>query len=1088
MPLVAWVFPLLATAILPAQATPTEAQGKMTAATFAGLPLRPIGPALSSGRVVDLAVDPADPARWFIAVASGGVWRTTNNGTTFTPLFDAQASYSIGCVRLAPDNPHVVWVGTGENNSQRAVAFGDGVYRSRDDGQHWERMGLEDSEHIGMIAIDPRDADVVYVAAQGPLWRSGGQRGVFKTTDGGKTWTPSLTISEHTGANEVHLDPRDPDVLYATSYQRRRHVWTLIDGGPESTIYKSTDAGATWRKVEHGLPEVEKGRIGLAVSPANPDVLYAIVEAQLGKGGTYRSTDRGETWTRRSDKVATSPQYYNELVCDPRDVDTVYCLDTITTVSRDGGATWTALGNLHRHVDDHALWIDPRNTRHLLIGGDGGIYETWDGGAHFDFKENLPVTQFYRVAVDQALPFYNVYGGTQDNNSLGGPSRTNRLGGITNDDWFVTVSGDGYEVQVDSLDPNLVYTMWQYGGLVRLDRRSGELVDIKPREGAGDAPLKWNWDSPLLLSAHAPTRLYFAANKLFRSDDRGDTWRAISGDLTRGLDRDQLEVMGRVWEADAVAKNASTSFYGNCVSLAESPLDERVLFAGTDDGLVHVTSDGGASWTKLDTFPGVPERTYVSCLMASRFDPSTVYAAFDNHKNGDFKPYLLLSQDRGRSWTSLVGDLPARDTVYTIVQDHVRRDLLFVGTEFGVYFTLDHGAHWIRLQGGMPTIAVRDLELQRREDDLVVGTFGRGIYILDDYSALRGVSEATLTARAHVFPVRRAPLYVPANRLGMNTGLGSQGSTYFAADNPPFGALITYHLANKIETRREQRLAAEKRAREKGERAPYPTADALRAEDQEVEPQVLATVRDAQGQVVRRVPASREAGLHRVAFDLRHAPLHRVETGPRAPGLFETPTAGPLVLAGSYTVALDLVTGDGVTQLTGPVPFEVVPLDLQTLAAEDKVEALAFQQKVVDLRRTVNGARAIADETGARLAQMRLAVQQTPKADLALLGRIDALAQRTAAMLVELQGDTTRARRDMPTVPSLQSRVDLIADALPYTTARPTRTQRDSFAVADATARRVLAELRALTDEALPQIDAELEKAGAPWTARRIPR
>ena len=634
---------------------------KITSA-FAGLELRGIGPAVSSGRIADIAVDPTDHSRWFVAAASGGVWRTMNAGATWTPVFDGEGSYSIGCVAIDPSNPGIVWVGTGENNSQRSVSFGDGVYRSLDGGDTWENMGLENSEHIGMIAVDPRDGDVVYVAAQGPLWNAGGDRGLYKTTDGGKTWAKVLEISENTGVNEVHFDPRDPDRLYATSYQRRRRTWTLIDGGPESAIYLSTDAGETWRKVENGLPSVDLGRIGLAVSPADPDVVYAIVEAAGDEGGFFRSTDRGESWTKRCDHVSGSPQYYNEIVADPVDVDRVYSLETWMHVTTDGGATFSKIGSKFRHVDDHAMWIDPDDPRHLLVGCDGGVYESRDRAETYTFKANLPVMQFYRVGIDNAEPFYFVYGGTQDNATLGGPSRTRSPAGIANEDWFVTVFGDGFQTRVDPEDPMIVYSQWQYGGLVRHDRRSGEIVNIKPVEPPGEEPWRWNWDAPLIISPHSHTRLYFAASRLFRSDDRGNSWTVVSPVLHRGIDRDALEVMGKIWGPDAVAKSESTSTYGNAVALSESPLVEGLLYVGTDDGLIWVSSDGGQNWRTEKTFPGVPDMTYVARLEASIHDPDTVFAAFDESA-------FYRIQHR-RAWSEIKRDIIREKTKSGLI-DHL---------------------------------------------------------------------------------------------------------------------------------------------------------------------------------------------------------------------------------------------------------------------------------------------------------------------------------------------------------------------------------------------------------------------------------
>ncbi|HSS52974.1 MAG TPA: glycosyl hydrolase, partial [Thermoanaerobaculia bacterium] len=504
-----------------------EKKGGLSASTFAGLELRNIGPAVVGGRIVDIAVDPTKSTTWYIATASGGVWKTTNAGNTWSSIFDGQGSFSTGCVTIDPKNPLVVWVGSGENNSQRSVSYGDGVYKSVDGGKSWENVGLKKSEHIGKIVIDPRDSNVVYVAAQGPLWAPGGDRGLYKTTDGGKTWKAVLTISENTGVSDLVMDPRNPDVLYASAYQRRRHIWTLIDGGPEGGIHKSMDGGATWKKLSSGLPKDDIGRIGLAIAPTSPDTVYATIESVGKSSGFYRSTDAGGSWEKRGDSISSSPQYYQEIFVDPDSADRVYSMDTLIQVTDNGGTSFRPLGERHKHVDNHALWIDPANHSHMLVGCDGGLYETWDRAANWEFKSNLPIAQFYRVSVDNALPFYNVFGGTQDNYSLGGPSRTNNDHGIRNSDWFVTQGGDGFQSQVDPEDPNTVYAEAQYGALVRYDKKSGEQIFIQPQPGRGEPALRWNWDSPVIVSPHSHTRFYFAANKIFRSDDRGNTWKAV---------------------------------------------------------------------------------------------------------------------------------------------------------------------------------------------------------------------------------------------------------------------------------------------------------------------------------------------------------------------------------------------------------------------------------------------------------------------------------------------------------------------------------------------------------------------------------
>lgn len=1090
----ACALPLTTNARAQDDAPSEKEEAGLTAASFSGISARGIGPALMSGRISDLAINAKRPGEYYVAVACGGVWKTTNWGTTFKPVFDGQGSYSIGCVTIDPHNPSTVWVGTGENNSQRSVGYGDGVYKSVDGGASWTNMGLKDSGHIGMVRVHPDDPNTVYVAALGPLWSPGGDRGLYRTTDGGATWEKILEISENTGINEVHLDPRDPDVMYATAYQRRRHVWTLVNGGPEGGIHKSTDGGATWREVTSGLPSADIGRIGMAVSPADPDVLYAIVEAADGKGGMFRSTNRGESWEKRSDYMSSSPQYYNELFCDPYEVGTLYSMDTFSQVSRDGGKTWAAIPEEHKHVDSHAMWIDPHHTDHWLIGCDGGLYETWDRGTNWHFKKNLPVTQFYKIALDDAVPFYNVYGGTQDNNTQGGPTRTTDRIGIANEHWFITVGGDGFEAAVEPGNPDIVYSQWQHGYLVRFDRRSGEILDIKPREGASDPPFVWNWDSPLIISHHSPARLYFASDRLHRSDDRGGSWKTISGDLTRNINRNELEVMGVIQKPDAVAKHNSTSIYGNCVALDESPVQENLVYVGTDDGLIHVTADAGGSWNRIDTFPGVPDRSYVSCLRASHHDADTIFAAFDNHKMGDYKPYLLRSDDRGATWTSIAGDLPERGSVYAIAQDHLDPNLLFCGTEFAAYFSRDGGAHWFKVSG-IPPIAVRDIEIQRREHDVVFGTFGRGFYVLDDYTPLRAADESTLKSDAVLFGVRDALSYVPRARLEGKDGLGSQGDSFYAAPNPPFGAVFTYHLAEKLESRKERRqtLESSDKDAEEEERegeAPgltYPTIDEFRAEDREREPRILLTVTDEAGAVVARITGPRDKGFHRVAWNLRYPPSTPIEIAPQAYSPWENAPAGPLAAPGTYTVTLAKEIDGALTPLAEPRSFRVLPLDQATFAAEDKQALLAFQRSAARLQRTASGSTRYIRELQNRLDYLRAAVLHTPELEDATIARVDAVSRRLRDLRDRLSGDPTLSRRAEPEAPSIMERIGVVVDGLLYVTSAPTGTQREQLDIARTQFQQVLDELRGIVDTELPALEEAFDAAGAPWTPGRFP-
>ncbi len=1065
----------------------TKPTDPMSSATFSGLKLRSIGPAVTSGRVVGFAVHPNDRSHYYVAAASGGVWKTTNAGTTWTPIFDNEGSYSIGTVVLDPKNPHVVWVGTGENNSQRSVGYGDGVYRSDDGGKTWKNMCLKASEHIGKIVIDPRDSNTVYVAAQGPLWGPGGDRGLFKTTDGGKTWQNVLSISANTGVTDVVLDPRNPDVLIAAAYQRRRHVWTLINGGPESALYKSTDAGKTWTKLKTGLPTEELGRIGLALAPTHPDVVYAIIESIDKKGGIFRSTDQGATWERRHE-FDQQAQYYAHLVVDPKNAERIYVMNVYIQVSDDGGRTLRRLGEKSKHVDSHAMWIDPNNTNYYLVGCDGGIYESFDRGATWKFQANLPITQFYDITVDNAAPFYNVYGGTQDNFTLGGPAKTRSVHGITNADWFVTQGGDGFHCRVDPQDPNIVYAELQYGGLVRFDRRTGQRLGIQPQPGPGEPPLRWNWDSPLLISPHAHTRLYFAANKVFRSDDRGDSWKAISGDLTRQLNRDQLPVMGKLWGADAVAKHLSTSFYGNIVALTESPRNEGLLYVGTDDGLIQVTENGGGTWRRIEQFPGVPERTYVSRLLASQHAPHTVYAAFENHKNADFAPYLLKSTDAGQTWTSIKGDLPANGPVLALAEDHVNPNLLFVGTEFGLYVSVNGGQKWIRLKGGLPTIAVRDLAIQKQENDLAIGTFGRGLYILDDYTPLRELVPETLVQESVLFPVRNALLYIQTRQYGLR-GKAFLGEAFYTAENPPFGAALTYYLKDALKTKKQQRRDVEKEAARKKTTSPYPSPTQLRTEDEEEAPVLLLTIADASGQVVRTLTGPVTQGFHRVSWDLREpaATLPRPRPTESDEDLFVEEPGGPLVMPGAYQVTLAKRVDGVVTPLAGPQTFAVVVEGDAALSSGDRKVLYDFQQKVVRLQRAVSGALEAANGLSSRLEQIKRALDQTPAVENRWKDTARTLEKRNRAILRALRGDTVLRARHENTALSITERVRKIVSEQRFSLARPTKTQAEAYQIASQEFTQELAKLRTLVEVDLRNLEKALDAAGAPWTPGRLP-
>jgi len=1010
---------------------------------FSALKFRSVGPAFTSGRVADIAVNPNNTSQYYIAVASGGVWKTNNAGNTYTPIFDGQGSYSIGCVTIDPNNENTIWVGTGENNNQRSVAYGDGIYRSDDAGKSWKNMGLKTSEHIGNIIVHPKNSDIIYVAAYGPLWSEGGERGVYKTIDGGKTWTRVLHISDDTGIAEIIMDPRNPDVIYASAHQRRRHVFTYIGGGPESGLHKTVNGGKTWSKINSGLPKVEMGRIGLAISPANPEYIYAIVEASQGKGGFYRSTNRGASWEKRS-SYTTSGNYYQELVCDPNDENKVFSMNTWLHHTEDGGKTFNKTGEKSKHVDNHCMWIDPTNTKHWVVGCDGGMYETWDHAENWQFKPNLPITQFYKVALDNAYPFYNIYGGTQDNSSQGGPSRTTNNVGIVNADWYITNGGDGFESQIDPTDPNIVYAQSQYGWLVRYDKKSGEKTGIKPYPKKGDVGLRWNWDAPLLISPHNNKRLYFAAQKLFKSDDRGDTWTEISGDLTRNMDRNKLKVMNKVWSIDAVMKNKSTTIFGNIVALDESPLKENLLYVGTDDGLVQVSDNSGSSWNKYSSFPGVPAMTYVNMLKASKHNAETVFAAFNNHKKGDFKPYLLKSNDKGKTWASIVGNLPEKGAVYSIEQDHVNPNILFAGTEFGVYVTLNGGKEWTQLKAGLPTVAIRDMEIQKRENDLVLGTFGRSFYVLDDYSALRELAdEKLLDKRFHVFNIKKQLMFNTKNPLGYR-GKNAQGEMYYAADNPTLGSVISYYFSDTLKTAQETRRANEKTTDDDS----YPTKAEIKNEAHEEKAFLLFVIKDETGDEIQKIKTDATVGLKKVVWNFRYAPTGPIKLKTKKVGRYGSEDVGQLALPGKYSVTPYLRNNGKMEKLAEAKAFEVELLNNTTLPATDKKALLAFQKEVAELRRSVDGSERLLGEIKNRLKHIKVAIETTPNVDVNLLSKVTELETKINTTEIALWGDNDINKHEYEVYPGLSERVGIVIYGLWNSTSAPTKTALNNIKIA----------------------------------------
>ncbi len=1067
-----------------AQAGPAAEASKslVTEAVLSGLSFRNIGPAVMAGRISDIVIHPTRRHVWYVTVGSGGVWKTDNAGTTWTPIFDGQTSYSIGCVTLDPSNPDTVWIGTGENVSGRHVGIGDGVYKSLNGGRTWTNMGLRQSDHIARILVDPRNSQVVYVAAEGPLWSSGGERGLYKSTDGGATWTPSLTINADTGVTSAEFDPANPDILYAAAYQRRRTVAAFMGGGPDSGLYKSTDAGKTWRKLTVGLPSGDMGKIGLAVSPIHPNVVYATVEASLDERGFYRSADRGESWEKRNSYISggTGPHYYQEIFADPNTFDRVYQMDPGLRVTHDGGKTWQRVPERNKHGDNHAMAFIPGEPDYILNGSDGGVYESRDAGTTWRFFENLPITQFYKLALDNARPFYHVHGGTQDNGTQAGPSRTVNAHGISNADWIITYGADGYACAIDPTDPNIVYLEWQEGNLLRYDRRSQETVYISPKPGPDEPPLRFNWDSPVLVSPHAHTRIYYASQYLWRSDDRGDSWTKVSPDLTRNIFRLEQPIMGRTWSANALWDHGAMSMFSTITTISESPLVEGLIYAGTDDGLVQVTEDGGKTWRKIEALPGVNGQFFVNEIKASRLERDAVFVAVDLHKTGDYKPYLLRSDDRGRTWRSIAGDLPQRGWVWSIVQDHVKKDLLFAGTEYGIYATLNGGARWVKLGGGVPTIAFRDLEIQERENDLVGASFGRSFFVLDDYSPLRGVSEATLAQGAILFAAKTALAYIPQTPIG-DAAKGMYGESYFTAPNPPFGAVFTYYLKDTLRSRAEARREQEKAAVKAGKPVTFPGWDALRQEDGEDKPAIVLTVTDEAGQVVRRLTGPVTQGLHRVAWDLRYPAVEPTVLEEPVRESWEQAPQGPLVVPGTFTVSIASRVDGVLTPLAEPQRVVVEPLALATLPEKDRPALLAFQKKAGELQRAVMGTVSVLQDASRSLQFMKKALLDAPKADAALAADLVAFERKLRAAMTVLVGDRVVQRRSEASLPSLADRIS----AQLGSTSPITATAKRDYELAAAGFEKALPEVRTLIDGEFRKLGERLEAAGAPWTPGR---
>lgn len=827
---------------------------KLDSHSFGGIRARMIGPAVMSGRITDIQAVESDPRIIYVATAGGGIWKSVNQGVTFRPVFDDH-TLSVECVAIDPGDPDVLWAGTGECNVRNSVSVGTGLYRSTNGGKTWTYVHFKDSERISKVVVHPSDSRRVYVAVLGHLWDSHPVRGLYETRDGGKTWKRLLYVDENTGCVDLEMDPQDPRVLYAAMWQFRRWPWFFKSGGPGSGLFKSGDGGKTWRKLTRGLPGGELGRIALAVAPSRPGTLYATVEAD--KTALYRSRVMGEDWEMVNDTISVSmrPFYFSHLLVDPSDHNRLYVTGLFVGASSDGGKTFDFgfFGTVHSDI--HALWVNPRHSHHLMVGTDGGVYTSHDRGQTFDMVASLPVSQFYHVYYDLQKP-YNVYGGLQDNGSWMGPSRTYSAAGIQNKDWANVGGGDGFYVFPHPEDPDIIYWEWQGGQLARYDKKHNETRDIKPLpEKKGEPEYRFNWNAAVALSPTHPDTIYIGAQFLFRSRDRGDTWEKISPDLTTD-DPDKLkqELSGGLTLDNTTAENHCTIF-----AIAESPRDPDVIWVGTDDGNLQLTRDGGKTWTNLVTeVPGLPPCTWCSFIEPGRFDPATAYVTFDGHRTGDMTPYVYRTSDFGKTWKSL-----ATDTIegycHVVREDPVNRNLLFLGTEFGLFASIDGGGTWAHLKEALPRVSVRDMVIHPRQHDLILATHGLGIQIIDDITPLRALSPEILNAPAAVLPSRTAIMEIPT--LIQEFPPDSE----FKGENPGGGATITYYLKKR-----------------------------------HIFGKLNLDILNPDGEVVQTLPTTKRKGLNRLQWGMRLKPPKAAG----APGLSMFVFEGPMVKEGVYTVRL----------------------------------------------------------------------------------------------------------------------------------------------------------------------------------------
>jgi len=1040
---------------------------------FKSLEFREIGPATMGGRIDDFAVVESNPNIVFVGTASGGIWKTTNNGTTWKPVFDMESVSTIGDLAIAPSDPGVVWAGTGEPNNRQSSSWGVGVYKSLDGGETWKKMGLDATKHIGRIVIHPRNPDVVYVAALGHLWGPNPDRGVYKTSDGGNHWTQVLKINDDTGVSDIAMDPESPDTLYAAAYERRRTPFGFNGGGPDSAIYKTTDGGATWKKLTKGLPYEnggDTGRIGLDIYRKDSNIVYAVVQHQ--KGGIYRSEDKVETWKKLSD-TDPRPSYYSQVRIDPNNDLRIWVLGAPMYHSEDGGKTFTTQRIHGIHGDYHALWVDPADSNHMLAGTDGGIHWSYDAGKNWDFLNTIAIGQFYEIGLDNENP-YHICGGLQDNGSWCGPSQTLTRDGIANEDWQVIHGGDGFYAAIDNAEPWIVYTESQDGHLARRDLRTGQQRSIEPEAKYGEPHYRFQWNSPVMVSAHEPTTVYYGGNYLFKSTDRGDNWTRLGGDLTTGADRNKLQIFGKTPDKNTLSRHDGVQDYPTITTISESPVNANVLWVGTDDGNVQVTRDGGKTWKNVvSKVPGVPKGTYVSRVTASKTGEGAAFLALDGHRGDDYGVYLFATNDYGESWKAIRNGIPVSAGSVHVVREHPRNtNLIFAGTEFGLWVSWDRGANWTALKNNFPTVPVDDIQIQARENDLVLATHGRSIWILDDLTPIEKMDANVAGLALTFFPPRTATTWSIRNRRW------SAGQKMFMAKNPPYGALLSYYLkeavppeAPKKESKGKADADEEKSKSDSGEKK---------------EGKVKITVLDKDGKVVREFNGPGSAGVNRTNWDLRWNPP--AEPTPEqqeaiAAGFGQGPR-GPLVEPGEYTLKIKAGEQEATQKVVAEEDARIMISGADRAARRDAIAQLYAMAKSTDKDRTtiqgIQTALKNAREQWKKDAEKPKAPkipEDIVKAADELQKKVDAVAEK----LIREREGLGNAGPPFEWKPDpLPNQVQELLGDLDGFAAAPGGQQKEKLAELTTLTTETSAKVKKLAEEDLPALNKKMNDAGVP--------